>query len=109
MSFSRSRLKGKVVIVTGGGRGIGKATALALAEEGAKVVVIARTVSEIDSVADEIRRSGGEVLSIASDISQVNSADAVVRKMLQQFGRIDILVNNAGRYPKRLDQMEPDE
>jgi len=90
------KLENKVAIVTGGGRGIGKATALALAREKVKVVVAARTKSEIEFVADEIRKSDQEALAIPVDVSQKSSVDSMVKKTLERFGKIDILINNAG-------------
>jgi 3-oxoacyl-[acyl-carrier protein] reductase len=90
------KLENKVAIVTGGGRGIGKATALALAREKVKVVVVSRTLAEIENVAGEITKQGGEALAIAADVSQKFSVDAMVSQTLARFGKIDILVNNAG-------------
>jgi NAD(P)-dependent dehydrogenase (short-subunit alcohol dehydrogenase family) len=89
-------LKGKVAIVTGGGRGIGRAVALTLAREGADVVVAARTEAEINEVADEIRRSGAKSLAIRTDVSAEEDVKNLVSKTLQTFGKVDILVNNAG-------------
>ena len=89
-------LENKVAIVTGGGRGIGKATALALAREKIKVVVVSRTLSEIEAVANEIRKNSQEALAIRADVSKKSSVASMVNQTLKQFGRIDILVNNAG-------------
>ena len=90
------KLENKIAIVTGGGRGIGKATALALAREKVNVVIVSRTLSEIESVADEIRKTGHDTLAIAADISQKSSVDSMVNHTLERFGKIDILVNCAG-------------
>lgn len=90
------RLEGKVAIVTGAGRGIGRATALALANEGADLVLAARTVSELNDVADEIRGSGREALAVATDVSVKSDVDSMVRQALDRFGKVDVLVNNAG-------------
>ena len=90
------KLENKVAIVTGGGRGIGKATAMALAREKVKVVVVSRTLSEIESVAREIRKNGQEALAIRADVSNKASVDSMVNKTLEHFGKVDILVNNAG-------------
>ncbi|MBI1807180.1 MAG: SDR family NAD(P)-dependent oxidoreductase [Ignavibacteria bacterium] len=87
---------GKIAIVTGAGRGIGKATALALAEHGATVVVSARTQSEIDTVAREIEKLGGKALSAVVNVSQESDVKRLVSKTIEKFGAIDILVNNAG-------------
>ena len=89
-------LENKVAIVTGGGRGIGKATAMALTREKVKVVVVSRTLSEIEAVAEEIRKNGQEALAIRADVSKKSSVDSMVNKTLKHFGKIDILVNNAG-------------
>ena len=90
------KLVNKVAIVTGGGRGIGKATSLALAREKASVVVVSRTLSEIEAVADEIKKNGQEALAIAADVSQKSAVDTMVKQTLERFGKVDILVNNAG-------------
>ena len=90
------KLENKVAIVTGGGRGIGKATALALAREKVRVVVVSRTLSEIEDVADEIKKQGQDSLAIDADVSKKSSVDAMVDQTLERFGKIDILVNSAG-------------
>lgn len=91
-------LKGKVAIVTGGGRGIGRAIALRFATEGAAVVVTARTAGEVQSVAAEIRDSKGRALHVTSDIAQEADCQKIVDAARKAFGPIDILVNNAGVY-----------
>src|SRR5512139_4136071 len=93
----RFDLTGKVAIVTGGGKGIGKVIALGLAACGARVVVAARTGSEIEAVAEQIRAQGGEARAKATDITISEQIDALVATTLETFGRIDILVNNAAR------------
>ncbi len=89
------KLAGKVAIVTGGGRGIGRATAEAFAGEGASVAVCARSSEEIEETASAIRSSGGETLAVVADVSRETDVADVVRRVLETFGRIDILVNNA--------------
>jgi len=91
-------LKGKVGIVTGGGRGIGKAIALALAREGVDVVVA--DIDAADAVADEARALGTKSIGMKVDVSSSASVDEMVAATLKEFGRIDILVNNAGISPK---------
>jgi len=90
------KLEGKKAIVTGGGRGIGRAIALAMAEEGCDVAVVSRTRSEIERVAGEINMFGSMGLAIQADISEPPDVEHIVHKTLNNFGRIDILVNNAG-------------
>jgi len=90
-------LTGKVAIVTGGGKGIGRAIALGLAGAGAAVTVAARTQGEIDAVAAEIRGMGGKALAVVTDLTVNEQLENLVRATREAFGRIDILVNNAAR------------
>jgi 3-oxoacyl-[acyl-carrier protein] reductase len=89
-------LKNKIALVTGAGRGIGKATALALAKQGAHVIVTARTKSEIDNVASEVKKLGSKTLAISADISREEDVSNLVKTAIETFGTIDILINNAG-------------
>ena len=89
-------LKGKVAVVTGGTEGIGKATALKLAQEGAKVAICARRAELLDKAAEEIRKTGAEVLAVAADMSKAADIERFMKAVIERFGRIDILVNNAG-------------
>lgn len=90
-------LKDKVAIVTGASRGIGKATALALAAQGAKVVVnYASNSKAADALVAEIVEAGGEAIAIGADVSQAEAVDEMVKQTKDKFGQIDILVNNAG-------------
>ena len=90
------RLDGKVAIVTGGNSGVGAATAELFAKEGAKVVITARRLPQLEEVADKIRANGGEVLVVQADVSKVEDAENIVAKTVEAFGRVDVLVNNAG-------------
>jgi 3-oxoacyl-[acyl-carrier protein] reductase len=91
------KLKDKVAIVTGASRGIGKASAIALASEGAKVVVnYARNREAADAVVAEIKEAGGEAIAIGADVSQAEAVDEMVKTSQEKFGGIDVLVNNAG-------------
>jgi len=89
-------LKGKVAVVTGGTEGIGRATALRLAREGAKVAICARRQPLLDQTAAEIRKAGTEALAVAADMSKTADIERFMKAVIGQFGRIDILVNNAG-------------
>jgi NAD(P)-dependent dehydrogenase (short-subunit alcohol dehydrogenase family) len=91
-------LKGKVAIVTGGGRGIGRAIAKRFAEEGASVLVAARTTAQVAETVKEIESAGGRAAWIAGDVSREEDAGKIVRATVERFGRVDILVNNAGIY-----------
>jgi NAD(P)-dependent dehydrogenase (short-subunit alcohol dehydrogenase family) len=93
---SPTALKGKVAIVTGAGRGLGRSMALALSRAGSNVVVVARTQSEIDRTADEIISSGGRSLAIQADITNSLDVTKMVERVKTEYGRIDVLVNNAG-------------
>jgi len=90
-------LKGRAAVVTGASRGIGKATALTFAREGANVVVnFQRNSEKAEEVAKRIREIGREALPIRADVSRINEVENMVKAALDKFGRIDILVNNAG-------------
>ena len=89
-------LKNKNALITGAGKGIGKAIALALAKEGVNVILIARTQDEIDSVAAKVRSLRVKALAITADVADINSVNAAVEQALAEFGTIDILINNAG-------------
>jgi len=92
----KERFKDKVVIVTGASSGIGKATALAFAQECAKTVLVSRSREKLESVADEIRGFNENVLVLPTDVSSKDEVDMMVEKVISKFGRIDILFNNAG-------------
>ena len=89
------RLKGKVAIVTGSSAGIGEAIALAFGQEGAHVVLAARSLEKLRTHAERINGSGGKALPVRTDISRLSDVEETVKKAIQEFGRIDILVNNA--------------
>ena len=90
------KLAGKTAIVTGAGRGIGRAIALAFAQEGADVLVASRTLSEVEETAEEVRTLGRHALALRVDISNRDEVQRMVGQALEGFGKVDILVNNAG-------------
>lgn len=90
------RLRNKVAVITGASSGIGRATAIMFAHEGAKVIAASRDISKISEVVDAIERNGGQAMSIKVDISDPHQVSAMVENAIQRFGKIDILVNNAG-------------
>src|SRR5262245_26164595 len=89
-------LQKRVTLVTGAGRGIGRAIAVALAREGARVAVTARTASELDEVVRSIQADGGQALPIAADLAQPGATAQVLKQVTARFGPVEILVNNAG-------------
>ncbi len=89
-------LAGKIAVVTGGGRGLGRAMALGLAEAGADLAVTARTQAQIEETADLVRAKGRRCLAVTADVTDSASVNAMVERVMAEFGRIDILVNNAG-------------
>jgi len=109
-------IEGKVALVTGAGRGIGKSIALTLAEAGADVTVAARTVKQIEQTAGEIRQLGRKVLAVPTDVTKANEVKRAVEQTVSQFGKIDILVNNAGidilkpiAFVPEMEKMKPPE
>ena len=87
----------RVALVTGGGRGIGRAIALGLAECGAKLVLASRTQAELDQVVAEIKEKGTDASAVVTDLMKSESIDALVDTTIQTYGRVDILINNAAR------------
>ncbi|MGV0160636.1 SDR family NAD(P)-dependent oxidoreductase [Mycobacterium colombiense] len=93
--MSAGRLGGRVAVVTGAGQGLGKATALALADDGASVAVLGRTRSKLDAVCGELTKSGHQALAVECDVADRQAVTGAVEEVLGQFGGIDILINNA--------------
>ena len=90
------KLEGQVAIVTGGGSGIGRATALMLAAEGAQVVIAGRRKPPLDAVVADIERAGGSAAARQADVADADQAGGLARWTLERYGRVDVLVNNAG-------------
>jgi NAD(P)-dependent dehydrogenase (short-subunit alcohol dehydrogenase family) len=104
-------LTGRVAIVTGGSRGIGRAIARRYVSEGAAVVIAARTAAELEKTAAELRALGGNAAWIAGDVARETDCAALVEKARNEFGGVDILVNNAGEYGpvKPVEEIAPEE
>ncbi len=90
------RLADKVALITGGGSGIGKASCLLFAKEGAKVVVVDLKLDTAEATADEIRKAGGDAKAFAADVSKANDAEAMVRFAEESYGKLNVVFNNAG-------------
>ena len=99
--LDRFRLDDQVAIVTGSGRGIGAATAIAYADAGADVVVSARTLSQLEETAEKVRARGRRALIVPCDVLESEQREHLVTKAIEEFGRLDILVNNAGGWPPK--------
>ncbi|WP_433764507.1 3-ketoacyl-ACP reductase [Flavobacterium ginsenosidimutans] len=89
-------LKNKNAFITGAGKGIGKAVAIALAKEGVNLILVSRTKSDIDQLAEETSKLGVKTLALSADVSDINSINAAVEKAIAEFKHIDILINSAG-------------
>jgi NAD(P)-dependent dehydrogenase (short-subunit alcohol dehydrogenase family) len=102
-------LDGKVAVVTGGGRGIGRAIAFGLANAGAKVVITSRKIEDLEATAAEINAAGGEAFALQSHLGKMDEIQKMVDAVLEKYERIDILVNNAGASPAMASVLETDE
>ena len=89
-------IEGKVAIITGASRGVGKATAMALSRHGASVVLAARTQNELETVADEIQANSGDAIVIRTDVTLLNQVQRLINLTLDHHGKIDVLINNSG-------------
>lgn len=100
----------KVVIITGASSGIGEATALKLAEKGAKTVLTARREERLNELAEQIKNNGGETLVVTGDVTKNEDFEHVVKQTLEKFGTIDVLINNAGLMPlSYINKLKTDE
>ncbi len=109
MNLSSFSLEGKVAVISGGSRGIGHASALALADAGASVVVASRKIADLEPVAEEVRAKGVKSMAVAAHIAKVEDSKALTEQVVKAFGRIDILMNNAGTNPFYGPIMDQDE
>jgi NAD(P)-dependent dehydrogenase (short-subunit alcohol dehydrogenase family) len=99
MNLPAFSLEDKVAIVTGAGRGIGRAISLAFARSGANIVAAARTAAQIDETAVMVRAEGRQALAVPTDVLKIDQINVLLQKTLDAFGRVDVLVNNAGGLP----------
>ncbi len=106
MDFS---LTGKVILVTGASRGIGQATAIGLAQAGADIAIASRKLPDLEKVAEEVRKTGRKCLPVAAHIGKMEEINNLVKKVLEEFGKIDILVNNAATNPNMASAIDVDE
>jgi len=104
------QLSNKIAIITGGGSGIGAATCLAFGAAGANVVVAGRTLSKVQTVADQVQAAGGKALAVAVDVSQGADVRRLIATTVEHFGGLDILFNNAGISPSgRITEISEEE
>jgi NAD(P)-dependent dehydrogenase (short-subunit alcohol dehydrogenase family) len=106
MEFS---LKNKVVLITGASRGIGQVTAIEMARSGADVAIASRKLPDLEKVAEEIRKTGRKCLPVPAHVGKMEEVNNLVKRVLEEFGKIDILVNNAGTNPSMAQAIDVDE
>ncbi|MGB7572906.1 MAG: glucose 1-dehydrogenase [Thermodesulfobacteriota bacterium] len=106
MEFS---LKNKVVLITGASRGIGEATAIGLAQAGADVAIASRKLPDLEKVADQIKKTGRKCVPVAAHVGKTEEINSLVKRVLEEFGKIDILVNNAATNPSMAPAIDIDE
>ena len=105
-----NNIEGKVVVITGASSGLGEATARLLSEQGATVVLGARRVERLQSLADELTRTGGKALAVATDVTDRDQVLRLVDEAVRTYGRIDVMINNAGLMPQApLERFQIDE
>ena len=106
MEFS---LKNKVVLITGASRGIGEATAIGLAQAGADVAIASRKLPDLEKVAEQIKKTGRKCVPVAAHVGKTEEINSLVKRVLEEFGKIDILVNNAATNPSMAPAIDIDE
>jgi len=109
MELSQFSLEGKIALVTGGSRGIGRAAAIGLAKAGADVAVASRSLPDLEEVADEVRGLGRKSLAVSAHIGRVEQIKTLVEQVVNEFGKIDILVNDAATSPVYTSAVDFDE
>ncbi len=107
--LNKFSLKGKVAVVTGGGRGIGQAIAFGFAKAGAKVVVTSRKAQDLEATAAEIKAAGGEAFPLSAHLGKLDEIKKMVSTVMDKYKKIDILVNNAGASPAIASVLDSDE
>ena len=106
MDFS---LNGKVVLITGASRGIGRTAAIGMAQAGADIAIASRKLPDLEKAADEIRKTGRKCLPVAAHVGRQEDRDNLVKRVVEEFGKIDILVNNAATNPTMAQAMDIDD
>jgi NAD(P)-dependent dehydrogenase (short-subunit alcohol dehydrogenase family) len=106
MEFS---LKDKVALITGGSRGIGEATAIGLAQAGADLAIVSRKLPDLEKVGEEVKKLGRKCLPVQAHLGKVEEINQLVKRVLEEFGKIDILVNNAATNPTMSSAIDVDE
>jgi NAD(P)-dependent dehydrogenase (short-subunit alcohol dehydrogenase family) len=106
MEFS---LKDKVALITGASRGIGEATALGLAQAGADLAIVSRKLPDLEKVAEEVKKLGKKCLPVQAHLGKLEEINQLVKRVLEEFGKIDILVNNAATNPTMAQAIDADE
>ena len=107
--MSKFSLKGKVAIVTGGSRGIGRGIAEGFAKAGARVIITSRKAADLEETAAAIKAAGGDVMPLPAHLGKMEGIQAVVNTVMEKYGRIDIVVNNAGASPAMASVLDTDE
>jgi len=102
-------LEGKIALITGGSRGIGRATALAFARAGADIALVSRKLPDLENTAGEIKETGRQVLTVSAHMGHAEEIGSVVAKVKEEFGKIDILVNNAASNPTMANALKIEE